>query len=287
MDQNQKSPNIRRRRLGQVLRGLREESRLTLDAAAKGAGVPRSTLGRMETAEARRLRHTDLNALADFYKVDSDTREGMHDLARESKERGWWSKYKDIFGEHALPDWESEAASIRTFQVQLIPGLFQTPRYAAAIFRGGRATPEANIERLVEARMNRQQILNRVHPPRMTAVIDEAALHRLIGGREVMQEQLVHLGNMALRHNIDVQVLPYSAGEHLGMEGSFTILEFLEPRDSPIVYVGTATTGLFLENVEELDAYNVSFSNVQGVALSTALSAKFVRDTAKALEKQL
>ncbi|MFE9242617.1 helix-turn-helix domain-containing protein [Nocardiopsis sp. NPDC006938] len=100
----QKSPNIRRRRLGHVLRGLREEAGLTLDAAAKGAGVPRSTLGRMETAEARRLRNSDLNALADFYQVSSETREGMHGLAREAKERGWWSKYKDVFGERALPD---------------------------------------------------------------------------------------------------------------------------------------------------------------------------------------
>ncbi|MFD7367673.1 helix-turn-helix domain-containing protein [Nocardiopsis alba] len=286
MNQEQKSPNIRRRRLGQVLRGLREESGLTLDAAAKGAGVPRSTLGRMETAEARRLRHTDLNALADFYDVDAETREGMHGLAREAKERGWWSKYKDVFGERALPDWEAEASAIRTFQSQLIPGLFQTPRYAAAIFRGGRATTEENIERLVEARMTRQQILNLIHPPRMTAVIDEAALHRLIGGHEIMREQLEHLGHLAVRHNIDVQVLPYEAGEHLGMEGSFTILEFPEPRDTPIVYVETATRGLFLESTEELDAYNVTFSNVQGVALSTSRSAEFIHHATQALEKQ-
>ncbi|MEU3016269.1 helix-turn-helix transcriptional regulator [Nocardiopsis sp. NPDC007018] len=282
----QKSPNIRRRRLGHVLRGLREEAGLTLDAAAKGAGVPRSTLGRMETAEARRLRNSDLNALADFYQVSSETREGMHGLAREAKERGWWSKYKDVFGERALPDWEAEATAIRTFEPQLIPGLFQTPRYAAAIFRGGRVTADENIERLVEARVNRQQILNRIHPPRMTAVIDEAALHRLVGGREVMKEQLVHLSHLAVRHNIDVQVLPYAAGEHLGMEGAFTILEFSEPRDTPIVFVETATTGLALETPEELDAYNLAFSNVQGVALSTSLSATFIDEAVTALERQ-
>lgn len=285
MIQNQKSPNIRRRRLGQVLRGLREECGLTLDAAAKGAGVPRSTLGRMETAEARRLRHTDLDALAVFYQVDSETREGMHGLAREAKERGWWSKYKDVFGERALPDWEAEASAIRTYEAQLIPGLFQTPNYASAIFRGGRATLDEDIERLVEARMSRQQILNRVYPPRMTAVIDEAALHRLIGGSEVMCEQLKHLSHLAMRHNIDVQVLPYDAGEHLGMEGAFTVLEFPEPRDTPIVYVGTATTGLVLEGAEELDVYNMTFSNVQGVALSSSLSIEYIRKIATSLEK--
>lgn len=282
----QKSPNIRRRRLGHVLRGLRDQAGLTLDAAAKGAGVPRSTLGRMETAEARRLRLSDLNALANFYGVDAETREGMHELAREAKERGWWSKYKDVFGEHALPDWEAEASTIQTFQPQLIPGLFQTPSYAAAIFRGGRATPDEDIERPVEARMSRQQILNRVHPPRMTAVIDEGALHRLIGGPEVMREQLEHLSNLAMRHNIDVQVLPYGAGEHLGMEGAFTVLDFPEPKDAPIVYVENATTGLMLEGAEELDSYNMIFSNVQGVALSSSLSINFIRNIAQSLEKQ-
>lgn len=283
---NQQSPNIRRRRLGHVLRGLREEAELTLEAAAKGSGVPRSTLGRMETAEARRLRYTDLDALADFYKVDTETRDGIHELAQQAKQSGWWSQYKDVFGERALPDWEAEASTIRTFEAQLIPGLFQTPRYAAAIFRGGRATADENISRLVEARVNRQSILNRVKPPRMTAVIDEAALHRLIGGREVMHEQLEHLGHLAVRHNIEVQVLPYEAGEHLGMEGAFTILDFPEPKDTPIAYVATATTSLFLEHPDEIEEYNVAFGNLQGVALSTSRSAEFISDVAKSPEKQ-
>ncbi|WP_306370770.1 helix-turn-helix transcriptional regulator [Nocardiopsis sp. CC223A] len=280
------SPNIRRRRLGHVLRGLRDKAGLTLEAAAKGSGVPRSTLGRMETSEARRLRHTDLDALADFYGVETQTREGMHELARQAKQSGWWSRYKDVFGEHALPDWEAEAAAIRAFQAQLVPGLFQTPRYAAAVFRGGRAISEEEVARPVEARMNRQAILNRVKPPRMTAVIDEAALRRLVGGREVMLEQLEHLGHLAMRHNIDIQVLPYEAGEHLGMEGSFTILDFPEPKDTPIVYVGTATTGLFLERPEEIEEYNVAFGNLQGISLSTARSVEFIDEIAASLKEQ-
>ncbi|WP_150254379.1 helix-turn-helix domain-containing protein [Nocardiopsis deserti] len=283
---SQQSPNIRRRRLGHVLRSLRVEAKLTLEAAAKGSGVPRATLGRMETAEARRLRRTDLDALADFYEVDAETRDGIHELAQQAKQSGWWSQYKDVFGERALPDWEAEAATIRTFETQLIPGLFQTPQYAAAVFRGGRAITEDEIARPVEARINRQHILNRVKPPRMTAVLDEAALHRLVGGREVMHEQLEHLGHLAIRHNIDVQVLPYEAGEHLGMEGSFTILDFPEPKDTPIIYVETATTSLFLERPEEIEEYNVVFGNLQGIALSTSQSAKFISSTVKSLEKQ-
>lgn len=258
------SPNIRRRRLGHVLRGLREKSGLTLEAAAKGARVPKSTLGRMETAEARRLRRTDLDAIADFYEVGAETREGMHELAQQAKQSGWWSQYKDVFGERALPDWEAEASRIRTFQAQLIPGLFQTPRYAAAIFRGGRAIPDDEVSRPVEARINRQSILNRVKPPRMTAVIDEAALHRLVGGLEVMHEQLEHLGHLAVRHNIDVQVLPYEAGEHLGMEGAFTVLDFPEPKDTPIVHVETATTSLFLERPRKSRSITLPLATFRG-----------------------
>lgn len=278
------SPNIRRRRLARALRSLREQSGRTLDSAANEARVPRATLGKIETAEAKRIRHSDLDALADLYEVSPEEREAMHQLARESKERGWWAKYKDVFGDQALPDWEAEASMIRTFQPQVIPGLFQTPDYTAAVFRAGRATTEENVARRVEARMRRREIFNRVKPPHVVAVIDEGALRRLIGGAEVMREQLTHLKNLALRHHIDVQVLPYAAGAHLALAGPFTILEFPEPRDQPIVYVGTAADDLFLEQPDELERYNVAFGNVQGVALSTAPSAEFIDDIQRSLE---
>ncbi|GLU48381.1 hypothetical protein Nans01_27320 [Nocardiopsis ansamitocini] len=240
----------------------------------------------METADAKRLRHTDLDALADLYEVDTATREAMHELANQSKERGWWSKYKDVFGDNALPDWEAETSMIRTFQAQVIPGLLQTPAYAASVFRAGRALEEEHITRRVEARMARRAILNRVNPPHLSAVIDEAALRRIIGGPEVMREQLTYLTRMALRHNIDIQVLPYSAGAHLALAGPFTVLDFPEQRDSPIVYVATAADSLFLEQADEIARYNVAFGNVQGVALSTALSAEFIATVLRDLEGQ-
>ncbi|GAA1999265.1 helix-turn-helix transcriptional regulator [Nocardiopsis rhodophaea] len=280
------SPNIRRRRLGQALRRLREDAKMTLEAAAQASGVPRATLGRIETADARRLRHTDLDALADLYGVDRPTRDAMHELARQSKERGWWSKYKDVFGDHALPDWEAEACMIRTFEGLTIPGLFQTPDYATAVFRAGRAILEEDVARRVEARMARREIFNRIKPPHVLAVIDEGALRRVIGGLDVMREQLTHLNHLALRHHIDIQVLPYEAGAHLALAGPFSILEFPEAKDQPIVYVGTATNDLFLEQPEELERYSVAFSNVQGVALSTAQSAQFIGNVLKSLESK-
>ncbi|GAA3739277.1 helix-turn-helix domain-containing protein [Salinactinospora qingdaonensis] len=277
------SPNIRRRRLGRVLRGLREDAGMTLEDAAKAAKVPRATLGRIETADARRLRRSDLDSLADLYKVDSQTREAMHQLAQQSKERGWWSNYRDVFGGQALPDWEAEASMIRTFEGLTVPGLFQTPEYAAAVFRAGRAVEEEGVQRQVEARMRRREIFNRIKPPHMTAVIDEGALRRLIGGAEVMREQLAHLMNLALRHHIDIQVLPYAAGAHLALAGPFRILDFPDPKDQPIVHVETAADSLFLERPEEIDRYSVAFGNVQSVALSTALSAEFIENIERSL----
>lgn len=270
------SPTIRRRRLGFELRRLREEHDLTLDAAAKSSGVPRATIGKIETAESRRTRARDLDALADLYSVDQETREALHRLSRESKEKGWWSRYKDVFSDHTLPDFEAEASSIRTYEALVIPGLFQTPRYAEEVFRGGRATDDSGIDRHVEARITRQQVLSQVKPPHMTAVIDEAALRRMVGDPDIMVEQLEHLEHLAMRHNIDIQILPFASGAHLGMAGAFTILDFSEPRDTSIVYVSTSADGLYLEQPVDIDRYNMTFSNVQGVALSSIASARFI-----------
>jgi transcriptional regulator with XRE-family HTH domain len=278
------SPTIRRRRLGFELRRLREEHGLTLDEAAKGSGVPRATVGKIETAESRRTRTRDLDALADLYQVDQEKREALHRLSAESKMKGWWSRYKDIFSENALPDFEAEASTLRTYEAQVIPGLFQTPTYAEEIFRGGRATDDPGIARRVEARLARQNILSGVKAPHVTAVIDEAALRRIVGSPEVMAEQLEHLGHLAMRHNIDIQVLRFTSGAHLGMAGAFTILDFPEIRDPSIIYVSTAADGLYLEQPSDIDRFNVAFSNVQGVALSSTASVRFIASVKASIE---
>ena len=278
------SPTIRRRRLGFELRRLREEHGLTLDEAAKGSGVPRATVGKIETAESRRTRTRDLDALADLYRVEQEKREALHQLSAESKMKGWWSRYKDVFSEHTLPDFEAEASALRTYEAQVIPGLFQTPEYAEQVFKGGRATNDAGIARQVEARIERQQILSRVKAPHMTAVIDEAALRRIVGSRSIMFDQLEHLEHLALRHNIDIQILPFASGAHLGMAGAFTILGFPEPRDTSIVYASTAADGLYLDQASDIDHFNLTFSNVQGAALSSTASVRFIASVKASIE---
>jgi transcriptional regulator with XRE-family HTH domain len=278
------SPTVRRRRLARELRRLREAHSLKLAAAAKESGVPLSTISSIENATARRIRARDIDALAELYRASEEERGALHELTRESKVSGWWSSYKDVFGGNALPDFEAEASLIRRFEGLTIPGLLQTPEYSAAVMRAGRVIEESDVERRVQARMERKNIFNRIKPPHMVAVIDEGALRRVIGSPEVMQEQLIHLKNMALRHHIDIQVLPYTAGAHLALAGPFTILDFPTPKDPPIVYVETAMDGLYLDQPGELERYTLAFGNVQSVALSTSPSFQLIDDVLRSLE---
>ncbi|MBB6170228.1 transcriptional regulator with XRE-family HTH domain [Nocardiopsis mwathae] len=271
------SPSVRRRRLAAELRRARDLSGLTGLRAAKELGWPHSKLTKIESAK-QGVKAADLEALMDLYKVgDRDTREAMLRLARESKERGWWWKYRDIFGERALPDFEAEASGIRCWQAQLVPGLLQTPDYIEAVFRAGNAQDDAVVQRHVQGRIERQHILNGVHPPRFAAILDEGALRRQIGGREVLHEQLQHLCNMATRHNIDLRVLPFVAGEHQASNGSFTVLDFPNPLDVPVAFTETVTASMFVEEPAEIATYNDVWSNLQGAALTQARSAEFIQ----------
>lgn len=189
-----------------------------------------------------------------------------------------------MFGDQALPDFEAEASAIRTFTTQTIPGLLQTPEYAEAIFQGGRYVSPEEIRRRVEFRVARREILTRFRPVQLRAVIDEAALLRQIGDTKTMSEQFEHLIYMAQLPNIDIQVLPLSAGGHAALAAPFTILEFTDPLDTPIVYVGTVTDTLFIEETDDVTQYNATFGDVQGSSLSTAQSAAFIKEVAATQE---
>ena len=278
------SPSIRRRRLARELRRLREANELKLSIAAKQAGVPQSTLSNIETAEARRIKPRDIDALADLYGATGEERDALQDLAKESKELGWWSRYKDVFGGNALPDFEVEASMIRTFECQVIPGLLQTPGYAEAVFRGGRTYGSDVVQRSVEARIERQGILNRHRPPHLWAVIDEAALHRHPDDPAVMHEQLQHLVNMATRHNVDIQVLPFDAGMHSGLAGAFYLLDFPGELDPSIVYTETATDSLFVQDPESVQRFVTIFSDLNAAALRAPQSVRLIRQIMESLE---
>ncbi|MGW8526176.1 DUF5753 domain-containing protein [Nocardiopsis sp. NPDC055824] len=278
------SPTIRRRRLARILRDLREATGDTLDTAAKKSGVPRATLGKMETASLKRIRASHLDALAKLYEVDKSAWESMHQLAKDAAELGWWSKYKDVFSTAGLPSFEVEASLIRVYEAQVIPGLLQTADYTRAVFLGANAYSEERIQRHVQARMERQEILDRLHPPEYAAVIDEVALRRHAGGSAVMRKQFQHLISMATRPNIAIQVLPFSAGMHAANLGSFQIMEFPEPSDPTIGYAETPTSTLYVESSDEIRQYDAMWREASSAALTVAQTIDFVHDVVESLE---
>ncbi|WP_061082340.1 helix-turn-helix domain-containing protein [Nocardiopsis alborubida] len=281
------SPTIRLRRLGFELRHLREKHKLTLDEASKRSGVPRTTLSKIETAESRRTRTRDLDALADLYEVSNETREAFHQLYRESKDKGWWYRYKELFGTSGLPAFEVEASLIRTYEAQVIPGLLQTPEYTRAVFTGTNAYADAEIQRHVDARMERQSILARLYPPEYAAIIDEASLRRPAGTAEVMKEQLRHLAHMATRQHVSVHVLPFSAGMHAANLGGFQIMDFADPADPTVCFAEVPTAGLFLEEEAEVRRYDAIWREAHNAALTVAQSISFIEEAIASLEGEL
>ncbi|WP_026128505.1 helix-turn-helix domain-containing protein [Nocardiopsis halophila] len=283
--QRSHSPSVRRRRLSVQLRRYREQQGLTAAKAGAALGWPQQKISKIESGEQKRLPPDELDLLLDLYEVvDAGEREALQECARLAKERGWWSKYRNAFP-GGLPDFEAEASVIKTFEGQVVPGLLQTPEYAAEVFRAYRIRQDEEIERLVEARMQRQAILNKVDPPYLTAVIDEAALRRRVGGPDVMATQLRHLKHTASRHNIDIYVLPFAAGAHAATTGSFMILDFPDPMDASLGYVETPTSSLYIEDEGELREFNSMMGRAQSAALSPAGSLSLIDKVIESLEE--
>lgn len=268
------SPSARRRRLSALLRNMREERKLKIDSVNKKLGWSSGKLSRMERNEWKLPSVRDMKDLAEVYDLPDEMREALVSLARESRVRGWWVDFKDVL-RGGLADFETGASMIRTFEALLIPGLFQTPDYAAAVLRGGRVLSDDDIDRKVNGRMRRQEILTE-DGPRVWAVVDEAALRKQVGGAEVMSAQIQHLVEMAERPNIDIQVVRDAQGSHAAMDGSFMILDFPDPADLPLVYIETATEDLYLEQPAALQHYVGVFGHICSAAESPEASVRYL-----------
>jgi transcriptional regulator with XRE-family HTH domain len=274
---------VRRRRLSAALRQLREEQKLDATEVARRLEWTPSKVTRIERNEWKLPSVRDVRDLLDVYDVtDPERRAAIEDLARQGRQRGWWEEYKDVLGE-ALPGFEAEAHTLRTCGGLLVPAQLQTRAYAEAVFRGGRVLADALVGRRVEARMARQQILDREDPPMLWAVIDEAALRKHVGGTAVMREQLMHIIEMAARPNIGVQVVPDAVGAHAALENAFTILEFAAPEDPTLVHVGFITGDVFMEDQQQVGSYTVVYDHVRASALSADASVAYLADLAKEL----
>jgi transcriptional regulator with XRE-family HTH domain len=279
------SPTVRSKRLRRELRRLREERGLTIEQVAIQAGSEwnPSTLGRWENGD-RRIRPADLRSLFEVYEVPAEQREILMTLAREARQRGWWQVYGDVLPSEysSYIGLETEALSMRTYQQQLIPALVQTGEYARAVIRAGRPDDtDAQIGRRAAVRLDRQNVLADDHPMNLWAVIDEAAIRRVVGSPEVMQNQLNHIAEVAERPGIQLQVLPFSTGAHAAMAASFVILGFEGP-DPDVVYLDTGTSALFVEETSEVGAYRLMFDHLRASALAPGESVRLFRETASA-----
>jgi hypothetical protein len=244
--------------LGAHLRRLREAQGVTREDAGWEIRSSDSKISRMELGKVS-FKERDVADLLTLYGVtDTEERERLLLLARDANTPGWWHRYGDV-----LAGWfqfylglEAAANLIRTYEVQFIPGLLQTREYARAVvlLANGRASAQ-EIERRVDLRVKRQQVLSSAQPPQVWAVIDEAALRRPIGGYAVQRAQIQSLIDATEMPNVRLQILPFEVGGHAGAGGSFTILRFPEGDLPDIVYVEQLTSALYLDKREDLDAY--------------------------------
>jgi len=220
------------------------------------------------------FKERDISDLLTLYGVGpGDEREALLGLARESGTPGWWQGYSDI-----LPHWvepyfglEAAASFIREYELQFVPGLLQIEAYARAVIRLGNHPVEDEVIRRAEARIARQEILGRAHPPTLWAVMDESALRRVIGGPEVMKAQIKHLIEMCDHPAVTLQILPFSAGAHRAMGGPFTILRYTEPDLRDVVFIEQLTSALYLDKATEVDSY---LGVIEEVCLQAESAAK-------------
>jgi len=268
------SPTVRRRRLALELRCLREAAKLTCEEVAERLECSASKISRVETGRVS-VSPRDVRDMLEIYGVPDLQRDALVQLARESRQKGWWHAYGDSVQPHFATylGLESAASEIRIYEVNLIPGLLQTEEYARAVIAAGMVnSPRADIERQVALRMERQR-LTITSPPKVWAVLDEAALRRQVGGPEVMRMQLEYLRELGGLRNVSLQVIPFGGGAHPAMGRPFIILVFGEEADPDVVYLEDLTSALWVENVEEVDRYNVFFNHLQATALSFDNSA--------------
>ncbi|QUH04987.1 helix-turn-helix domain-containing protein [Saccharopolyspora erythraea] len=251
-------PTARRLVLGSQLRRLREANGISREDAGYSIRGSGSKISRLELGRVG-FKERDVSDLLTLYKVtDEAERATFLDMVRKSNQPGWWHRYSDL-----VPSWfqdyvglEESASRIQTYEIQFVPGLLQTENYARAIATQGR--PEASdqeVERRVRLRMQRQRLFQQPRAPRLWAVIDESVLHRPIGGRKVLREQIEHLLEATKLPTISLQIVPLAVGRSAA-EGAFTILRFAEPEIPDIVYLEHLCGALYLDKPDEVELYS-------------------------------
>ncbi|MEH0829922.1 MULTISPECIES: helix-turn-helix domain-containing protein [unclassified Micromonospora] len=274
------SPTVRRRRIARELRQLRERAGMTLDVAARQLDMSKSNLSRIENAQIG-IKPRDVRAALALYAVTGADAEALIEIARGAQQRGWWQNYSDV-----LPEWfefyvglEAEAATLRTYEAESVPGLLQTEAYAREIYR--RTAGEDGLERKVAARLRRQEVLHRESPVQLSVVLNEAVLRRPVGGPAVMAEQLTHMATVAQSPNVTIYVLPFDAGGHPAMSTPYVILNFADAADASVVYLDNLTMGLALEEAGHVRGYSLVHEELCRMALDPADSVARLEEASR------
>lgn len=292
-----RGPVVPRRRLGAELRTLREQAGLTIDEVAKELECSVSKVSRLETGQGiPKIR--DVRDLLNRYGVaDQAYRERLMRWVRDGQRQGWWDDFSDVLDpeDPLLPNnlryvaLEQDASELRRFESTFVPGLLQTEDYAHAILNtlssargwGGRRSESTHevTDRHVELRMRRQGRLYATEDPlTVHMVLDEAVLHRQMGGEQVMRAQLKRLLADAQRPNITVQVLPFRSGAHPSAAGSFTVLTFPDSDDNDLVYIEGHLGDLYLEKEHDVQVYEQMFDVLVDMCMSSERSARLVAE---------
>jgi transcriptional regulator with XRE-family HTH domain len=275
------TPTLRRRELAARLRALRHSAGKNIEEVAKELHCSPTKISRIETGRRGAVLR-DVRELCRIYRVSAAEQEHLLALARESKERAWWQGYDIEPSYRTLIGLESAATAIADYQPFVIPGLLQTPEYARAILRGMEEfRTDQEIDDQVTLRVTRQQIIERPDPPYFSFIVDESAIRRLVGGREVLRRQLDALVASAQRPEVTLQVIDYDAGSHPGIPGNFTIVEIESTATSSIVFVEGHQGDLYLENEADLRRYRRIFDQLRSIALSPRKSIDFIAEVAE------
>ncbi len=266
------------RRLSIELKRFRSQSGLTGEQVAEEMGWSPAKVYRIE-GDAVRVLQRDVLRLLKLYKITGAEQDAVVEVARMARVKGWWHQYSG-----AIPEWfqfyvglEAEAFALYSYDSEMVTGLVQTEDYARAIMSTAPVLdPEDEVDRQITVRMERQKRLTAANPPDLWAVI-----RRVVGGAQVMREQLSHLADLSALQNVTLQVLPYAAGAHPAMHGSFTVMKFPAPIDPDVVYLEAQTGALYLEKTEDVDRYSVMFDHLRAQALSPEESRTLIAQLAK------
>jgi transcriptional regulator with XRE-family HTH domain len=280
------SPTVRRRRLGTELRGLRERVNMTHAQVAAELDCSQGKISHIELGKVP-VRVPDLNLMCQLYNVSAPHQDILTKLAKEGRQRGWWEVYAEALqnGFATYVGLETEARSLRMFNIDLVPGVLQTETYMRRVIQASRPDlSDAEVQQRVEVRLARQERLGAEdHPLEIWVVLDEAAIRRVVGGKKVMRAQLQHLLKQGDLPNVTIQVLPFDIGEHPIIGDKLTLIEFADPADPFVVYLENSASCVCLEEPEEVRSYRLNFERLTAAALSPLDSARLIDEAMEAL----